>query len=233
MKQKTLKEKENQLVIYYLSLRKAVGFLGIILPVALVVGTLAFSNCTELQASISDYHNTVMRDVFVGVLCAISLFLFSYTGYDSRDAFIAKLSGILGFVVAIIHDDYDLTTDCTLSPPPEFPTWFPYVHLIAAGIFILTHAYLSIVQFTKSNKPKGMENKRKKQRNFIYKLCGYTIIACVLTIFGNFILLELKPELEIVLKPFKLVLVLEIISLWAFGFSWVVKGEFILKDEEE
>jgi hypothetical protein len=233
MKTDRQKEKENELVLYYLDLRKAVGIMGVLLPFVLIIGSFAFGYCKELQASISDYHNTNMRDVFVGVLCAISLFLFSYTGYNTRDKIMARLSGVLGFVVAIFHDDFDRTNSCTIIPPQDVPVWFPYVHFVAAGIFILTHAYLSICQFTKSNKPKGKEGKKKRQRNRIYRFCGYCIIACVVIIVTYVIIRKCVDGVEEVLKPFKLVLVFEIISLMAFGFSWAVKGEFILKDDEE
>ena len=35
--------------------------------------------------SISSYYHSVMRDIFVGSLCAVGTFLISYRGYDKRD----------------------------------------------------------------------------------------------------------------------------------------------------
>ncbi len=50
----------------YLTLRRMVGILGVLLPVLLAVGCFALGSCTELRDSISDYYDTRMRDVFVG-----------------------------------------------------------------------------------------------------------------------------------------------------------------------
>ena len=63
------------LVISYLTLRKAVGVLGIALPIVLAVGDLTFGNGRGLQPTISDYYATGMRDVFVGLLFPLGLFL--------------------------------------------------------------------------------------------------------------------------------------------------------------
>jgi len=35
---------------------------------------------------------------------------------------------------------------------------------------------------------------------------------------------------SLVVKPFRPILVLETIALWAFGFSWLIKGETWWKD---
>ena len=73
-------------LISYLMLRKTIGILGLAFPIALIIGSVAFFGCQEVQGSISAYYHTDMRNLFVGVLCAIGLFLFTYTGYDSTDA---------------------------------------------------------------------------------------------------------------------------------------------------
>jgi succinate dehydrogenase hydrophobic anchor subunit len=217
------KEDNNNLVLSYLALRKAVGFLGIALPVVLILGAILIGNCSGLQASISDYHNTAMRDVFVGILCAIALFLFAYSGYDKLDFWMAKAAGLLGFFVAIFPDDPDLTNPCTIQCMQNIPGWMSTVHFISAAVFLLILAYFSIFLFTKTGgKPITPE---KKKRNLIYRICGYTIIAC-LVLLAIYFLMSLQDELG----KYSPVLILEALALWAFGFSWVVKGEFILKD---
>ncbi|MEO6305352.1 MAG: DUF998 domain-containing protein [Bacteroidia bacterium] len=220
----------NRLVISYLTLRKAVGFLGILLPIVLIVGSFLFGACTSVQDSISDYHNTNMRDVFVGILCAISLFLFAYNGYDLEDRIAAMSAGLLGFIVAIIHDGLDEQNSCTIYPLQNIPSWFPLVHLIAAGLFFLILAYFSIFLFTKSDVLPQNQTTTKKLRNKIYRICGYVIVICVILLLVKFVLTFAFANLVPFLKPYKIVLILEIIMLWAFGFAWIVKGEFILQD---
>ena len=75
---------DNPLVLAYLTLRRVVGALGVLLPPTLFFGALILSS-TGLQESISHYYGTVMRGVFVGVLFAIGVFLYSYIGYEPSD----------------------------------------------------------------------------------------------------------------------------------------------------
>ena len=216
--------KNNNLVIYYLDLRKAVGFLGIGLPIILIVGAILFGDCQGLQDSISDYHNTNMRDVFVGILCSIALFLFAYTGYDTLDYWMAKAAGVLGFMIAIFPDSLDLDNPCTIIVEQNIPTWMATVHFISATLFLLVLAYFSIFLFTKSD---GVMTPEKKKRNTIYRICGFIIIACLIILALYFATAKLKT----VFGGYSPVLIFETIAFWAFGFSWIVKGEFMLKDK--
>ena len=61
---------DRQLVESYLNLRRGVGLLGVALPVILPFGVLFLGSSRVLQESISDYHGTVMKGVFVGALFA-------------------------------------------------------------------------------------------------------------------------------------------------------------------
>jgi len=84
----------------YLALRKAVGWIGILLPFVLVLGhTIIFGGDTLLQ-NISAYYHTGMHDLFVGAICAIALFLFFYRGYDRWDNIAANLAGFLALAIA-------------------------------------------------------------------------------------------------------------------------------------
>ena len=66
----------------------------------------------------------------------------------------------------------------------------------------------------------------KKIRNHIYVTCGIIIIICVALIaVYNFV-----GNLETIFAKYKPTLVLESIALFAFGISWITKGEMIMKD---
>src|SRR5207245_4583836 len=71
---------EDTLVLSYLELRKAVGIIGFALPFALAFGKILLQG-RGIQSSISGYYYTDMRNVFVGSLCAIGVFLMSCRGY--------------------------------------------------------------------------------------------------------------------------------------------------------
>lgn len=244
----------DSLAVSYLYLRKVVGILGIAFPPVLVVGSFLFGACTGFQDSISDYHNTNMRDVFVGLLSAIALFLFAYSGYDKLDFWMAKLVGVLGFMVAIFPDGLD-DNECTIYVKQNIPEWIETVHFISAASFFLILAYFSIFLFTKSKKdnedPK-LKNKsvavlavnsvttffkkdktkevispEKARRNKIYRRCGYVMLLCLLLLVVYFISEYLQSKLAFICP----VLILETIALWAFGTSWLIKGQFLLKDK--
>jgi hypothetical protein len=59
----------------------------------------------------------------------------------------------------------------------------------------------------------------------IYRLCGYVILACMAIMLIHDVTEQYWPA---TIKP---VYWLESISLFAFGFSWLTKGEALLKDK--
>src|SRR5215469_5887569 len=82
---------QNQLSINYLTLRKVVGGIGLLLPVGLLVGnTLVASN---LPHSMSGYYYTDVRNLFVGALCALGVFLIGYAGFDDWDRWLTNVAG--------------------------------------------------------------------------------------------------------------------------------------------
>ena len=66
----------------------------------------------------------------------------------------------------------------------------------------------------------------KKKRNKVYVACGvFMLLAMVITIIYN---LCWQDTIISVAKP---VLTLEWLMIWAFGFSWLVKGQTIWSDK--
>jgi hypothetical protein len=90
---------ENELIISYMYLRKTVGWIGSLLPIILITGNVIFFT-TSLPGSMSGYYYTHMRDVFVGALCALGVFLVAYTGYDEVDRWITNIAGLCAIGVA-------------------------------------------------------------------------------------------------------------------------------------
>jgi hypothetical protein len=74
----------NGFVISYLNLRKAVGVLGIALPVVLISIYPLLNKGCRLPPSISHYFYTNMGSYFTGTLCAVAMFLFSYKGPEKN-----------------------------------------------------------------------------------------------------------------------------------------------------
>lgn len=213
----------EQLIISFLSIRKAIGILGIALPVVLLIGSFLLNDCNEIQGSISAYYYTVMRNGFVGILCAVSFYLFSYNGYDKKDRILSGLCGLASLGVAFLPTSVDPPLTNCVNELVEGSVISSMHFLSALGFFSIS-AYVSIFQFTKgSSKPTA----QKLMRNRVYRACGITMILCIVSI-GLYtgVLKNQFPKL-IDLNP---IFWLETIALWAFGISWLVKGEFLLED---
>lgn len=102
-------------------------------------------------------------------------------------------------------------------------------HIFAAG-FLLTLTYFSSFLFTKSNKKPSEMTPQKRLRNTVYRVCGGIMFLCVLLLGMYFLLFGgVGPFLGSSVPIFWL----ETIAILAFGVSWFVKSEVILKDEEE
>lgn len=223
-------QKGGYLLISYQTLRRTIGYIGVFLPVFLILGAILVGDCRGIQSSISTYYHTVMRDGLVGIICSISFFLFCYTGYDTRDLVTTRMAGVFALLVALFPTDFDgpVQEGCNFVRELDNPL-IPYVHLTFAALFFTTLAYMCIVLFTESDKLKQDLEKPKKNRNRIYRTCGYTMLACIALITVYFIWFDgdRYPGLD-KLRP---IFWLESIALFAFGIAWLTKGETIFPDD--
>ncbi len=217
----------DRYVISFLTLRKLVGILGMVLPFALLLGYFLFEKGCKFPPSISHFYYTDMGNVFVGILCAVALFLFTYNGYDKRDMIAAKLAGAFALVVAMFPTNFgDYTPDECSRITEGFNSFANAMHYIGAVLLFSTFAYFSLVLFTQSSQ-KGNIKGQKLIRNRIYKICGWIIVVSIAAI----ALIGLIDSWYQALKHLKPTYVLETIALLAFGYSWLIKGETFFKDE--
>ena len=208
---------QSSLVLSYLDLRKAIGILGIALPFVLVVGKFLFDG-PGTQPSISDYYYASMRDVFVGIRCAIGVFLMSYRGYERKGNIAGDLACVFAIGVALFPTAPELD-------PTSIHKLIGLLHFSFAAAFFLILAYFCLALFRKSDPTKPM-TRRKRMRNKVYATCGGTILASLtlLLIYALFLQHTFVQHLDPVFW-------LETITILAFGISWLTKGEAILKDE--
>lgn len=210
-------DNNNSLVLSYLDLRKAVGVIGIALPFVLVLGKIFFGG-SGIETSISYYYYTVMRDVFVGSLCAIAVFLMSYRGYEPIDNLAGKLAGLFAISTALLP----------ASPhgnPSNQQLLIGNLHVLSALSYFLVLAFFALVLFRKTN-PNKSPTPQKEIRNMIYTVCGFGILACMALAFS----LKLLPK-DSPLFSYSPLFWLESAAVVFFGISWFVKGEAILKDQ--
>lgn len=213
-------------VINVYTLRIVVGSLAFLLPVVVSLGAILLDWDLYLQDSISDYYYTIMRNYFVGTLCAVAVVLFSYKGYEKKDDRAGDFAALLCLIVAF----FPTTPVCPIDYPLLSSDAVGVIHLSAAAILFWILSYFSLRLFTKTGDPENMSD-RKKLRNKVYVACGYTMRIClglllIYFVFKTFDLFGWGTLLE----KLKLVYIFEFIMLWAFGFSWLVKGEIIWGD---
>ena len=211
-------EAQNALVFSYLTLRKAIGILGFALPFAVALGALIIFQ-TGLQGSISGYYYTGMRDVLVGSLWATAFFLLAYKGYGPAD----DIAGDVGCLAAVGITLFPTAPD----NPSDAAKVIGAIHLVFGALFFLTLIYFSLFLFTKKaqNEAPTLE---KLIRNRVYRGCGIIMAACIVLVAITFIL---PGGAAASLAAYHPVFVLETIAIWAFGVSWLTKGEAILKDQ--
>ena len=161
-----------------------------------------------------------MGAVFVGVMFAFGVFLIAYKGhppakaYEISDNIVANIAGVFAIGVALFP-----------TRPKDFSDLegiVGIIHVVCAGLFLLALAYFAIFLFTKTV-PNTTKSPKKKQRDMVYRACGIVIFLCVVLIGVNFLL---GGALDAI-KP---VFWLEALAVIAFGISWMIKGQVLLKD---
>lgn len=216
----TVAKQEEDHVSTYKGLRKMVGAIGLALPVALILYSWFFLD--NINDSISAYYyEPLAGTLFVGALWAIGIFLGSYRGYVPTDEewISDRKMGLIACFSAI---------SLTVFPTNGFgglecsQTVVHYVHLVSAGVFLLTLAAFSFFKFTRSATPPDQQPKDKRLRNKIFKTCGLLTFGAILLIF---ILTVYEKATGTSIQFTGWVFWLETIAVWSFGFSWLVKGE--------
>ena len=241
------KRDQNQLVINYLYLRKTVGWIGTLLPVVLIAGNALFFT-TTLPDSMSSYYYTSMRNVFVGSLCALGVFLIAYAGYDDWDRWITNIAGVGAIGVAFCATKPTVCVaharTCVAPAVRTLSTEqnvvgtihlvFAAIAFIALGVMALRFAKLPPSEELRPRglggwlrsalgmPQRGQDDPRTpagKRDGAIFRTCGIAILGCVvLAILGNFLPQSFKNDVPVLF-------IFEALAVFAFGISWFVKGQ--------
>lgn len=203
-------------------IRKAIGLLGVVLPIALFVLSLFPIFKTAVQSSISAYYYTNLREIFTGTLCAVSLFLILYKSSENNvfwkdDDTMTNIAGIMALGVAFFPTNPGSCQEKIYTLIPYYSKYLGCLHYFFAAAFFLMLAEISIFVFTIGQKKSKKIPASYLNENNIYKSCGiaivvFTVMIVICDIFDLF--------------PYS-TLIFEALALWAFGISWLIKGRVL------
>ena len=196
--------------------RQLIGVLGLLLP-ALIWSIAGLFPTTGLEptwavlTSVSAYYYTAAVAVFVGVLFALSLFLFTYPGYEevSADRIWGRIGGTGALGVAL----FPTAAPNPLTEPSWWEPWMRTAHYVSAATLFVSFIVFSIWLFRLSSFDKREERPRDKiWRDDICLACGIAMIVFVL--WAASAMFTHAP----IFLP-------EALAIIAFAISWLVKGE--------
>jgi hypothetical protein len=195
-------------------LRQAIGWMAILSPIFLILGSWT-GGIVPIRTSISAYYWATDSVLFVAMLSISGSFLLFYTGYDIADRIITNIAGFAMICVSIFPRlGEERYLFLFLSPEVTH-----VIHGISAAITFLLLGYMSMFQFTKSSNL-STATIGKLRRNRVYRFCG----ACIFVAIYVISIVSIIPGLRELTDQFRLFYWLESVILLAFGFSWTVKG---------
>ncbi len=207
------------LVVSYLGIRRGIGTIGLMLPVVLAGAGWVLG--IEIQDNLSSYYHTPLRDVFVGSLCAIGIFLFCYRGYDWIERWTGNFGCLSALGLALFPTDAS-------SDPLYQQSVVGLLHSVCGGVFFATLAFYSLYHFPRTAGGSEEAEPHELERNLVYRGSGIVILLSSVAM-GVYLLLP-ATELKAWLNRYNFLLWGEWIAVWAFAAAWLTKGRAIFAD---
>lgn len=208
----------------YAVIRICVGFIGILLPIVLMIGESFVAGSVTARDSISAYYHSPMQDLFVAALSIIAFLLLTYMSgqVKTADFAISTLAGITLLGVVFFptwRPGVEGTNGPFCGPGVEPPgcsavestlgeSRTAIVHVTCATIFILSLAVICCC-FAVRDRTKG----RGAWRWITQLVCAAAIIVACLWVAMGPKIFGLTP-----------LYVGEVAAVWAFGVSWFIAG---------
>lgn len=231
------KDPQYQYSMTHIGLRWIVGLIAILIPVVLFLAS-KYLDSVSLQPSISHYYLTPMRDLVMGSLFALAVFLCSYRGYKPEkgewltDRIVCFWAGFFLIIVVIcpIATEVFASNNSTGIDIPSI--WvivgkaIPQVHQYSAITFITLLGILAFVNFTRAGRLGVSLPFRYRVEHGFYRLSGLTIFACVGALVAQYFIGLSKGIDGWVFFP-QATFWFESAAVFAFGFSWLIKTRLL------
>lgn len=217
----------NQYMIdTYLILRRGMATIAFAFPIALLL--FGPQPGLEPEPSISAYYwvGGNLRDLFVGVLCAIGVCLMLYKGPKKEDLAL-DLAGLFAILVAFF--EMREGTDCM---PQE--NWYDFLfdgswHGEFAFAFFAAIAYVCIFLSTKrhifaiifSNQEDNPDTRTSREKKFdkLYTLCGTVMVVVI--VLG--VALKVMDSDNALCEKYNTVFWTETFAIWTFAAFWLIQ----------
>ena len=196
--------------------RNVLGLLGMMLPfISIFSGLFVRNKVHGWWWSISaTYYISPALSIILG---ASAIFLICYRSYDTIDTVINIISGIFAMGVVLF--------------PCKGPYDYPYVGFFQLPVAVsnVIHSICALLLFVFLSYNIGWLFTRgsNEKKNKIYRFCSYSMIV----ILSIFVLLKILEFFGLPI-PGWIVMIAEALLLLFFGFAWLVKGKFVLKNLE-
>ncbi len=168
----------------YLGLRETIGWVGIIMPIA--VWTIGSRQGLDpsVYDTVSAHYYSWARDLFVGSMALIGALIYFYRAPNKIDTVVAKITGIAGILIGIMPMAHkpamNASNDYTLIQNLHF---YPVTLFFLGGIYLVIFSFkrISTDQISKgiptTLTQRELDNIRKRTlRNQIYFFCGIIMI---------------------------------------------------------
>jgi hypothetical protein len=206
-------------------LRLGVGVVGVLLPITLIFFNWVMGDPVIVPSSMSSSYYTSTRDLFVGSLCALGVFLIGYRHTKVQDL-CTWFAGACALAVAF--------APTAPKPPQTEPAWINYLHHSAAGALIFIFGlfcWIVFVDYSENNKrrPKMADrfttwlagvrrDLRRPSRRSLYLICGFLVFASgILALYTGVWPTSWStgwPSLYL----------FEAVAVFAFGTAWIAAG---------
>ncbi|MBA4305053.1 MAG: hypothetical protein C0424_12560 [Sphingobacteriaceae bacterium] len=194
--------------------RQIVGWLGISLPVVVYVVLVASGGPARPLESLSHYYHTWAQVPFVLIVGFMGLYLLLYKGEEGLDFMLSSFAGLGAFVLV-----WAPTSPICYSEPVRWiitqntdSSFLERLHFGGAGIFLGCLSFILFFFFPRF----GQVSIRQK---WFYRSCAVVMWAAFLVV-----LLGEKVVGEDVYLHYRLTFWMECLAIWAFGWSWLMKG---------
>lgn len=204
----------------YMTLRALVGGMGLLLPLLLFfLDSRLFQETPDPRGSLSAYYYSGVRDLFVGALCVTAAFLVTYKVAERNlDNTASIVAGLAALVVALFPTGRpDDALGLTSLQRVFTEEWVERIHFGAAAVFILTLGLVSVTFGIREGKRDAEAEDQRRTPKFwrrFHFACAGAIAAAVAFIAFS----------KLVAGPANYLLIGEVVAVWAFGASWLMKG---------